>query len=241
MKVDTEKFINVSIGRHGHKYDYSKCYVEHSRSMVTIICPLHGEFVQKAYKHMGGNGCPVCKKRKTVERFVSEARSIHGDRYDYEKVVYTTNRTNVIISCKLHGDFNRTPVNHLKGHGCAACNHVGRYTEKYFQEYPNKKVIPATLYLVEMQGNAEKFLKIGITTKIISKRFEKLKGYEIKTVASYSLSLYDAFTVEQRILSKLSDFKYTPKNPFGGSFECFDSVHAHSILSAISSEIPNFL
>lgn len=31
---------------------------------VCIICPEHGEFWQKPYKHLQGQGCPVCGQIK---------------------------------------------------------------------------------------------------------------------------------------------------------------------------------
>lgn len=30
--------------------------------------------------------------RKTTEQFIVEAKSVHGDKYDYSKVEYKTNR-----------------------------------------------------------------------------------------------------------------------------------------------------
>lgn len=60
-------------------------------------------------------------KRKTTEQFVKEARDVHGDRYDYSKVVYVNNNTKVCIICPEHGEFWQYPSNHLKGVGCPVC------------------------------------------------------------------------------------------------------------------------
>lgn len=70
---------------------------------------------------------------KTVEYFVTEARKVHGDKYDYSKVVYANTKTNVTIICPIHGEFEQTPMKHLEGHGCHTCSQTRRV---------NKKTIP---------------------------------------------------------------------------------------------------
>lgn len=63
-------------------------------------------------------------KRKTTEEFIEEARKIHPN-YDYSKVNYINNKTNIIITCPTHGDVLITPLKFLKSStGCPKC---GRY------------------------------------------------------------------------------------------------------------------
>src|SRR5690606_20516622 len=45
----------------------------------------------------------------------------HGDRYNYDLVVYKNLRTKVKIVCKDHGVFEQVPDSHTKGHGCPHC------------------------------------------------------------------------------------------------------------------------
>lgn len=45
---------------HGDKYDYSQVVYENQRSVVKIICPIHGLFEQKADSHVRGFGCKLC-------------------------------------------------------------------------------------------------------------------------------------------------------------------------------------
>lgn len=63
-------------------------------------------------------------KRLTKDEFVSRARKLHGDKYDYSKVVYVNARNHVDIICKEHGDFLQTPSGHLKGYGCPICGNI---------------------------------------------------------------------------------------------------------------------
>jgi hypothetical protein len=60
--------------------------------------------------------------RNTQEDFIKRAKEIHGNRYGYEKTVYKTLETPVIITCTEHGDFTQTPISHLHGNGCPHCH-----------------------------------------------------------------------------------------------------------------------
>lgn len=57
----------------------------------------------------------------TTEEFIKKARTIHGDRFIYDKVKYISTNTKIIIICKKHGEFLQTPNSHLQGKGCFSC------------------------------------------------------------------------------------------------------------------------
>jgi len=57
----------------------------------------------------------------TTEMFITRAINVHGDRYDYSKVVYINTKTKVCIICPEHGVFWQTPNGHIRGGGCKAC------------------------------------------------------------------------------------------------------------------------
>jgi len=63
-------------------------------------------------------------KRLTTEQFIEKSRRIHGDKYGYDKVEYTNNKTKVVITCPIHGDFEQPPNAHLKGFGCNKCKRL---------------------------------------------------------------------------------------------------------------------
>lgn len=58
MTIDD--FISKSIKVHGLKYNYDNVVLKNGYSKVSIICPIHGSFVQTAYKHTSGQGCRFC-------------------------------------------------------------------------------------------------------------------------------------------------------------------------------------
>lgn len=131
----TDEIIKEFEEIHGNKYDYSLVDYKGRKVNVDIICPKHGVFSQTPDKHLCGQGCPDCsgRKRKTNETFIKDARQIHGDKYDYSKVEYVNNKTDVDIICPIHGIFSQTPHNHLKGKGCKECG-----KEKNIREHPTR-------------------------------------------------------------------------------------------------------
>lgn len=60
-------------------------------------------------------------RRLTTEEFIIRAKQVHGNLYDYSKVVYKSMHENVEIICSIHGSFFQTPSNHLRGAGCSLC------------------------------------------------------------------------------------------------------------------------
>ena len=107
---------------HNDKYDYTLVDYKRMNKTVKIICQVHGVFEQLPEKHLLGHNCPKCSGSfMNSEYFEEKSRRIHGDKYGYSKVIYVNNRTNVILTCKEHGDFNQLPSNHLLGRGCSKC------------------------------------------------------------------------------------------------------------------------
>lgn len=129
-----EQIISEFRKHHGQKYDYSKVKFKTLKEKIIIICPDHGEFLQKLENHKRGDGCPKCAgiivdQNKAIWDF----KSIHGERYDYSKFVYKNVRTKGVIICKEHGEFLASRNNHLKGHGCPKCGKK-QVSEPLFRE-----------------------------------------------------------------------------------------------------------
>ncbi len=121
IKLSYDDFVSKSNQLHNGKYDYSKVIYNGHHSIVTIICPLHGEFEQKANSHLRGCGCFKCVSNypKTTSTFIQQSRQIHQHIYDYSKVSYINQSTPVCIICPIHGDFYQRPSDHI--HSAAGC------------------------------------------------------------------------------------------------------------------------
>lgn len=128
LRINQEQFIERAKKVHGDKYDYSQTAYVNMHTKVTIICPIHGIFLQNPQTHVSGSGCPKCKRDKHIERitkglpyFLERAHEVHGDKYDYSKVEYVNRQKKVCIICPKHGEFYQSPESHVQGHGCIRC------------------------------------------------------------------------------------------------------------------------
>lgn len=129
QSLTTSQWVEKAKRVHGNKYDYSKVIYSRSSEKVCIICPEHGEFLQIATEHLKGKGCPKCghittgmKRLSSSEDFTTKAKKIHGEKYDYSKVIYTGIHNKVQIICPQHGLFEQEANSHLQGIGCPRCS-----------------------------------------------------------------------------------------------------------------------
>jgi hypothetical protein len=53
-KLTIEKFIEKAKLKHGDKWDYSKVNYVRSKDKITIVCKIHGDFIQTASDHLYG-------------------------------------------------------------------------------------------------------------------------------------------------------------------------------------------
>lgn len=118
-RLSVTTFLERAKDVHGDKYDYTQVQYVNTKTPVTIICPVHGPFVQSPEKHMAGQGCPKCapNHKDTKESFIEKARAKHGDFYDYSKVEYVDEHTPVCIIDPEYGPFWQQPNSHLNGRG----------------------------------------------------------------------------------------------------------------------------
>ena len=139
-KKNITDFIKESKIIHGDKYDYSHSIYLNNKIKVDIICPEHGIFKQIPTKHINSKqGCPKCatirthnRQRKSKEDFISESKTIHGNKYDYSLVTYNNFNENVSIICPKHGIFEQRPSNHLSGKGCKYCGGTSKLDKTLF-------------------------------------------------------------------------------------------------------------
>ena len=139
-KNTKESFISKSNTKHNNLYRYDLVDFINSKSKVKIICKIHGTFEQSPEKHINGSGCQYCGGtiKSTNKEFIEKANKIHNFKYDYSKVDYLGNKIDIEIVCKIHGSFNQSPSNHLKGVGCPKCSGKAKPTNEEFIEKYNK-------------------------------------------------------------------------------------------------------
>ena len=107
-------------------------------------------------------------RKLTTAEFVEKARSIHGDRYIYDKVEYVDNRTKVIIECKEHGEFEQSPVKHLSGQNCRKCiiKNRGQSQRLNSQKFIEKAIIKhGNTYIYDKVNYIRTHAKVKIICK----------------------------------------------------------------------------
>jgi len=231
-KLTQEKFIDRCKNIYGDQYIYDKTIYKNTRTDVIVECKDHGVFKKNARGLLNGAGCKKCntkwnnyvkRQRMTTEQFIEKAIDKHEGFYSYEKSDYINSRSKLIITCPIHGDFEQQAGGHLEGYGCQKCavlkhgDYRPWFIKTYFERFPEKRDIPATLYL--LYNKEEDFYKIGITTKDnVEERVKYISHYTFDIVDKVSNTMYNIAIAEQEIL-KVST-KYKPKKRFGGYTEC---------------------
>ena len=102
--------------------------IKWAKTVLECTCPHHGVFYKTPTNLLKSTGCPECAKylkyKCTQEDFINRAKSIHNNYYTYEKTVYKGYKNKVIVTCPVHGDFEKRASDHLAGGGCAECGKV---------------------------------------------------------------------------------------------------------------------
>lgn len=131
-----EEFIKRAKSVHGDKYDYSLVEYRKGNKKDFIICPEHGRFEQVRSNHLQGKGCSKCNPKigdkLSTKEFITRAKEVHGDEYDYSFVDYKSNKHKIVIICLEHGEFKQEPRGHLEGYKCPACKGNKKLTTEEF-------------------------------------------------------------------------------------------------------------
>lgn len=102
----------------------------------------------------------VDKTQYIINRF----KEVHGDRYDYSKMLYINNINRVIVVCPEHGEFLQYMSHHLKGHGCPEC---GRLNKSISNMLSQKDVISNMSTVHDCFYDYSKFIYTGSKEKSI--------------------------------------------------------------------------
>lgn len=165
IKLTTKEFIKKANIVHNNKFNYPNEYIG-SKIRLIIECPIHGLFKQKPNDHLTGHDCPKCsnKYKPTSEEFINKANIIHNSKYLYLSE-YISNKTKIDIKCPIHGLFQQSPHNHLKGQGCFKCGNISKLltTNEFTEKAKLKHGGKYDYSLVEYKNNKD---KIKIICKI---------------------------------------------------------------------------
>lgn len=164
----------------------------------------------------------------TTSQFIQKAQDVHGDRYDYSLVEYIKNDVKVKINCPSHGVYEQRPRDHLSQKGCAKCakESAGWTRTKFKERCIKNNESKGILYILECYNGAERFIKIGITSNSIKRRYDsKAKmPYEYTVLHEIIGDPEFIYDIETLLHRKSKNYKYTPNIPFKGHVtECFEA------------------
>ena len=128
-KLTTEQWINKAKEIHGDKYNYSITMYSTAKTKLKIICSKHGEQEMLPHHHIKGYGCGKCGKEQinisngkqlSQREFINRAKILNSN-LSFNKTTYKNKRSNLIITCDIHGDYTTKAEMILKGSGCPKC------------------------------------------------------------------------------------------------------------------------
>lgn len=167
-------------------------------------------------------GCPRCDGNAPLDNELVDYKLADKPIIRLDDIISARRR--IRWQCKNCSNvWKSIPDNILnKDTGCPSCNRKGAISPTYFERNPARKDAAATLYLIKGDDGQHVFLKVGITQVSIGSRFRGFKSrFSISEISCKSTTLFNAYILEQEILTKFSYLKYTPIGHFDGNTECF--------------------
>jgi hypothetical protein len=90
------------------------------------------------------------------------------------------------------------------------------------------KANESIFYIIKVHNESEQFIKAGITTESISRRYSgKLNGYSYDVIYQYDIDVSNALNVENELIETFK--RYTPLIKFPGYKECYHIDDANKI------------
>jgi hypothetical protein len=163
--------------------------------------------------------------RTCVEKeklFIYKANIKHNFLYYYPDFKYTNGKQKIKIICKIHGEFYQKCESHLFGRGCAKCrNDLNSYDKRlWVKRYESKE---CSFYVLEFYNDTETFIKVGVTSKALNKRYKSTtdNDYKFKEIMLIKGTSKEVIDFESYFLKHLKEYRYNPKQKFQGRTECF--------------------
>lgn len=212
-------FITKAAKVHENKYDYSKAQYVGTGTSVTIVCPVHGDFVQNASNHLyKQTGCPQCGASANYSRI---HRQLAADLSRFTEVEINNRQIiapyeidiwlpvfNIGIECNgnywhsVNDDKSRYKSLHYKKADAAA--KIGVQLLQFFEhELDNKYQIILDIIASKIRNNYKKLNARDCYVKLISAKqaYDFSENYHLQggRYSSINIALFDAETLIQCI------------------------------------------
>ena len=110
-------------GHWNDDYDYSEVeYIDKKKKVVIGNRKYKTKHLITPLSALSGTRCRILNAINPHNIIIAQFIEIHGDRYDYTKVNYVNVNTDVMIICRIHGEFLQNPGRHKSGNNCPKCS-----------------------------------------------------------------------------------------------------------------------
>ena len=138
-KMSQEDFLKRLKDKFGDKYDYSKVDYQGQKKSVTLICPIHGEFTQRADEVLNLNGCPKCSGYYS---YTLEDVQMMANKHNISILNYINSKNPIHYRCNKCGFESDVRLSTLKNNifNCPECSRQlknKKFLEKVYQRNPN--------------------------------------------------------------------------------------------------------
>lgn len=217
-RITNEEFIRRAKLVHRDKYDYSLTKYTVCTEKVKIKCNRCGKVHEiLPSNHLKGNGGCRCYFFDSTEDFIAKARKKYGDFYDYSKTKYKSEKTEVMITCPIHGDFKKKPGLFLQGYACPKCGLERRRTNKLMDQTTflrRAKKLHGDNFDFSKSIYKDIFTPIAVKCTICGREYKKkpvhiLQGYGCKYCAGQVLTTEDIVKRAREIHGDRYDYSQT--------------------------------
>jgi hypothetical protein len=195
MLVLIEKNVEYRNNKNGEKVWLSLYKCDCGNSVTTRESAVKTNRITRCVRCGRDASTQVAKEKRSIT-IIEEFKRVHGDRYDYSKVIFIKMTSKVEIVCKEHGSFFMEPKSHLhQKQNCPTCAQNLRSIK--LRKFNINR--PATLYYIFFVGLG--IYKLGVTTKIK----QRFNGEVEKPIILFSKSYnteQEAYYVESLLLKQ---------------------------------------
>jgi G:T-mismatch repair DNA endonuclease (very short patch repair protein) len=128
LRLPVDEFLEAANTKFNNAFLYDTYAYVGLKTKIRVYCITHNHwYEQQASKHLKSvrGGCALCVRDSRCineTTFLSKARMLYGDQYDYSQVLFTIGSDPIVVLCKVHGPFSTTPARHMRLHGgCHKC------------------------------------------------------------------------------------------------------------------------
>ena len=194
---------------------------------------------------------------KLYNNFIIKSIETHGDKYNYSKVFYTTNKTKVQIYCPLHEHtFWTEPKRHyIENKGCEYCSGYKSNTKLFIDDCV--KVHGGNYnyeHVVYLNKHSKITIKCNICKSIFTQKAEAHRYHKQGCPTCHKNKLYEIsvknktdFQIYKHIVEKMTEKTYrlnkstiNPNNYKRGHIE-YHIDHKYSISEGFKNNIPPYI